>query len=415
MNELNSQQLAGTSFTEWRDLTLKDICTLQNGRAYKKKELLSEGKYPVLRVGNFFSNRSWYYSDLELDETKYCDDGDLLYAWSASFGPKIWNEGKAIYHYHIWRVDHDENQVNKNFLYYWFEWDKQKIQDESGAGTTMLHVSKRSMEARKLLVPPIAEQARIVAILDEVFAGIDQTMANTEKNLANAQELFDSYLNRVFAEGVSNCKQVTLDSISECVSVGHVGATSKYYCDPEDGVPFLRSQNVRPNELDLTTVKYITNEFHQKTKKSQLRESDILFVRVGANRGDCCCVPAGIKKLNCANIVFSRLNEGYAPFITHYFNSKQGRDSLLGKTTGSAQGVINTKAVAQTEVPYPNLEKQIEISKTCLHLTEKEEKIRQLTDEKLNALSLLKNVVLHKVFSGELTKKPDKVLNELGA
>ena len=63
---------------------------------YKAEELLDEGKYRVLRVGNFFTNDSWYYSDLELDNDKYCDEGDLLFAWSASFGPRIWHGEKVI-------------------------------------------------------------------------------------------------------------------------------------------------------------------------------------------------------------------------------------------------------------------------------------------------------------------------------
>ena len=89
---------------DWEWKKLGEVATLINGKAYKKHELLDEGPVPVLRVGNFFSNRSWYYSDLELPEDKYCHNGDLLYAWSASFGPKIWDGEKAIYHYHIWKV-----------------------------------------------------------------------------------------------------------------------------------------------------------------------------------------------------------------------------------------------------------------------------------------------------------------------
>ena len=73
----------------WAETVVKQVCELQNGKAYKQDELLEHGKYPVLRVGNFFSNRSWYFSNLELENEKYCHEGDLLYAWSASFGPKI--------------------------------------------------------------------------------------------------------------------------------------------------------------------------------------------------------------------------------------------------------------------------------------------------------------------------------------
>ena len=72
------------------------MCEFVNGRAYSKHELLEKGKYAVLRVGNFFTNNHWYYSDLELESNKYCDYGDLLYAWSASFGPRIWHSGDSI-------------------------------------------------------------------------------------------------------------------------------------------------------------------------------------------------------------------------------------------------------------------------------------------------------------------------------
>ena len=182
----------------WQIVSLGEICTLINGRAYKKNELLEEGKYPVLRVGNFFSNRLWYYSDLELKEDKYCDNGDLLYAWSASFGPRIWEGKKVIYHYHIWKTELDKSRIAKKFLYYWFDWDTEKIKKEQGAGTTMIHVTEGSMEARNLLLPPLPEQQRIVSILDEVFEGIGKAVANVERNLENSRELFESYLEKIF-------------------------------------------------------------------------------------------------------------------------------------------------------------------------------------------------------------------------
>lgn len=77
----------------WITTKLKYLLHLHNGRAYSQEELLTEGKYKVLRVGNFFTNDKWYYSNFELEPVKYCNKGDLLYAWSASldhiFGIKI--------------------------------------------------------------------------------------------------------------------------------------------------------------------------------------------------------------------------------------------------------------------------------------------------------------------------------------
>ena len=102
----------------WDINRLEENVTLINGRAYKQDELLSDGKYKVIRVGNFFSNSTYYYSDLELENDKYCEAGDLLYTWSASFGARIWEGEKVIYHYHIWKVNYDVKRYNKLFLCY---------------------------------------------------------------------------------------------------------------------------------------------------------------------------------------------------------------------------------------------------------------------------------------------------------
>ena len=164
---------------EWKKLD--EVCQFINGRAYKKIELLSEGKYPVLRVGNFFTNNNWYYSDLELPENKYCDYGDLLYAWSASFGPRIWEGKKSIYHYHIWKIIPDDKLITKEFLYQLLEWDVEEIKADQGTGTTMMHVTKGGMEKLKIQLPPLEEQKQIADILSTADEKLEVLRAKKEK------------------------------------------------------------------------------------------------------------------------------------------------------------------------------------------------------------------------------------------
>ena len=145
------------------------------------------------------------------------------------------------------------------------------------------------------------------------------------------------------------------------VSVGHVGPTSEFFCPRSEGVILIRSQDVRPGRLMHETAAAVTPTFHAKLKKSKLQPGDILFVRVGANRGDCCVVPTGIEELNCANIVFARprVKNGFFGF---YFRSPLGQSHLLAATTGAAQGVINTGSVAEMPVPVPPLPVQRRIA-----------------------------------------------------
>ena len=203
---------------EWAKCTLNEVCKFHNGRAYKQTELLAAGKYRVLRVGNFFTNDSWYYSNLELEDNKYAQNGDLLYAWSASFGPRFWREEKVIFHYHIWKIDSFKN-VDKNFLYHFLDLDSAKIKNEVQGGT-MVHITKGDMEKRTISYPSVLEQrniARFLFLLDERIATQNKIIDKLQSLIMGiAQKIVRSNKPNVRLTECMECKSSTLQESEVC-------------------------------------------------------------------------------------------------------------------------------------------------------------------------------------------------------
>ena len=178
---------------EWENSKISGYINLLNGRAFKQDELLNEGKYRVVRVGNFNTNEKWYYSNLELEEDKYANKDDLLYLWATNFGPEIWKEEKIIFHYHIWKFEFDRSIIDRNYLYYWLEKDKKRIQQNTN-GSTMVHVTKSMMENREFLFPMFREQQAI----GSYFSNLDNLINSHKEKISQLETLKKKLLQDMF-------------------------------------------------------------------------------------------------------------------------------------------------------------------------------------------------------------------------
>ena len=273
---------------EWIDSTIGRHISLLNGRAYKQEELLDDGKYKVIRVGNFNTNSKWYYSNLELEENKYVNKGDLLYLWATNFGPEIWTEGKAIYHYHIWKLEFDKTDINQDYLYIWLESDKNKIQQNTN-GSTMVHITKNMMEERRISLPSQEEQSAIGSL----FRTLDDLLANYKDNLANYQSLKATMLSKMFPKAGQTVPEIRLAGfegewenirLGDCAIIkGRLGWKSlKQEEYTEVGPSMIAGKHIKNGVIDWGEVDHIPQWRYDESPEIMLENGDIIFSKDGS-------------------------------------------------------------------------------------------------------------------------------------
>ena len=227
---------------------------------------------------------------MELDDKYYAENGDLLYTWSATFGPHIWHGNKVIYHYHIWKIELSK-ALEKNFALQLLERDKQAILSDKN-GSTMVHITKAGMERKEVLLPKnIVEQVKI----GQYFTNLDHLITLHQRKLEHVKKMKKSMLQKMFPKKNQLYPEVRFPGftdaweqrkLGELVKEGILEApldgnhgekhpTSDEYVD--SGIPFLMASDIHNGEVNIYSCKYITKERAERLDKGFARNGDVLL------------------------------------------------------------------------------------------------------------------------------------------
>lgn len=292
-----------------------------------------------------------------------------------------------------------ESDVNSEFINYWIMSSlfKAQLDKSNGATVDTLTISKLNTIAVKL--PELAEQKRIVALLDEAFTGLDAAIANTEKNLANARELFDSYLNSIFSQQGDGWHKKSLNDVCE-ISSKLVDPKESHFIDQ----PHIGAANIISATGELVEVKTAREE-GLISGKFIFDETMVLYSKIRpylmkvarpAFGGLC---SADIYPLSCKADTLDR------DFLYYLLLSKPFTDYAIIGSARAGMPKVNREHLFQYTFYLPSLNNQREFVDKLNTLSEESNQLCGIYQRKLASLAELKQSLLKKAFTGELTAK----------
>lgn len=380
----------------WARRKLGDCVRLINGRAYSQHEMLAAGT-PIIRIQNLNGSERWFYSNLTLPEDQYCDNGDLLFAWSATFGPYIWNGSKAIYHYHIWKIIPNE-LLDKEFAYYLLAEITAEIKAASH-GLAMLHMTKQKMEGWEVNVPPLSEQKRIVALLNERMASVERARAAAEAQLEAASELPASYLRSVFDSPEAQIWQTRrLEEVCS-ISTGTTPDTNRleYY---KGDIPFVKTSELLDNIITAAET-HISEQAVKDYRLKVYPPGTVLLAMYGQGktrgRVGLLDFPAATTQNAAAVVPDIALDSEY---LWLWFRSRY--KYLRGIGYQGDLSHLSLSFVKRLEIPVPALSIQRQIATTLKTQLEASARGRDTIRMQFEALTCLPAAILREAFSGKL-------------
>lgn len=290
------------------------------------------------------------------------------------------------------------NHILSKYLYYFLYFSKDLLND-LGSGTTFKELSSSKLSEVDIPLPPLAEQERIIAILDQALAAIDIVKTNTEKVLEEVGLVFDSFLSKVLENPTAGWEKKTLGEICKIERGSSPRPIKNFVTTKSDGVNWIKIGDTKyVDRYIYTTKEKITPE---GAKKSRLVNVDDFILSNSMSFGK----PYIMKTQGYIHDGWfvlrlpSSINKEYFWYLLSSLFVRSQFDQLA---SGAIVQNVSSDLVKKVILPIPSLHDQEKLVSELDHIKYKIDDLKKLYVEKLIKLDVLKQSILHKAFSGEL-------------
>jgi type I restriction enzyme S subunit len=402
----------------WQLISLGEAGDIQSGLTLGRKIVGTKTfRVPYLRVANVkdgYLDLSEVY-EIEATEAEFAkcrlQYGDLLLTEGGDPDKlgrgTFWEEQipNCIHQNHIFRVRFDLERFSPQFLSAQLAspYGKAYFLSRAKQTTGIATINQKVLAGFLLKLPPLPEQKRIAAILNEQMTAVERARIATEAQLKAAKALPAAYLRKVFDSAeVQEWEKKALEEICQPargITYGVV-QTGEYI---QGGVPTVRGGDIRNFRINCESLKRIDPELSNRFSRTILQGNEVLL----AIRGSVGAVADVRPELIGANVsrevAIIPLQEGvYPQYVVYALSSPEVQSTISAKTQGAAQRGINLSDVARLKVPFPVLVKQHQIASQISKQIIVTEQVLKVMEEQLNTINKLPAAILRQAFNGEL-------------
>ncbi|EGR0209066.1 hypothetical protein FMH16_21220 [Vibrio vulnificus] len=375
----------------WVEKSLGEVLKLEYGKPLDKSLRKEGGKYPAYGANGI---KAW-------SDEYFHDEETIVVGRKGSAGELTLTDGK------FWPLDvtyfvkTNKNDYDIKFLYYLLL----SLDLPSLATGVKPGINRNNVYKIQAKFPSYSTQKQVAGQLDKAFADIEQARANTEKNLQNARELFDSYLQQVFSERGDGWEELALQNAvsDDCsLSYGVVQPGEEF----DGGIPVVRPVDLKKKSVEKSGLKRMDPKLADSYQRTSLSGSELLL----CVRGETGTVAVSDPSLFGANVTrgivpikFSEekvsLDFAYFQFLSPLINRQ-----IKEKTYGTALKQINIRDLRQLSFFIPPIDKQYVIAEKLSEFQRAINKLESVYKSKLDALDELKQSLLQQAFTGQLTQ-----------
>jgi len=393
----------------WKTFQLGEILDVQNGYAFDSK-FFGAGGMPLIRIRDIkhgTTTETCYSGDY--DDSYVVHSGDYLIGMDGEFRCYMWHGPAALLNQRVCRLTNFSPNVLPAFVCYGINKYLKEIEDVTGY-STVKHLSSKSILSIQFPLPPLAEQKRIVALLDEAFAGINEAKAKAEEKILGTKVLFERHIQYLFTKGAPEWKKKTVKDVTAhhkgAIRTGPFGSQLLHGEFVDKGIAVLGIDNAVSNEFRWGKSRFITPEKYRQLSRYTVHPGDVIITIMGTC-GRCAVVPEDIgtaintKHLCCITLDRAQCLPNY--LHTYFLYAPQAQDFLSKNAKGSIMAGLNMGLIQEMPVLLPPLETQREFVEAAQILRTQTCRLGSIYSEKSTRLVELKFSLLTKAFAGELT------------